>query len=100
MAALQTHDIGFLMLPSVGLALEAAPAGSPQAARHRQVLLASAASLARRFSPRVGCIRSHGDIGARRFEVRPGAGSDPQLRHACSTCRLSAGSLSVLTSLP
>jgi hypothetical protein len=48
-----THDLGFMMGCSFGNALRLAP--SPQ---YREVLLQSARSLAGRFSPRVGCIKS------------------------------------------
>ncbi|RYZ24526.1 MAG: glucuronyl hydrolase [Chitinophagaceae bacterium] len=48
-----THDLGFMMLNSYGNAMRFAPK-----AEWRQVLLQSARSLATRFNPKVGAIRS------------------------------------------
>ena len=64
-----THDIGFILMPSTGLALAAAAPGSAEARRLQGVLVEAAASLAARYEPRVGCVRSHGAIGGERVEV-------------------------------
>ncbi|HSK12348.1 MAG TPA: hypothetical protein VK907_03985 [Phnomibacter sp.] len=48
-----THDLGFMMYNSFGLANEQWPSD-----HYRQVLITSARSLATRFSPVTGCIRS------------------------------------------
>jgi rhamnogalacturonyl hydrolase YesR len=50
----ETHDIGFLMYCSFGNANRLAPDD-----RYRQILIKSAKSLATRFNPKVGCIKSH-----------------------------------------
>jgi unsaturated chondroitin disaccharide hydrolase len=48
-----THDLGFMMYCSFGLANKIHPSD-----RYREILLNSAKSLSSRFSPVVGCIRS------------------------------------------
>jgi unsaturated chondroitin disaccharide hydrolase len=48
-----THDLGFMMYCSFGTANKIAP--QPQ---YNEILLTSARSLATRFNPRVGCIKS------------------------------------------
>ncbi|MDB5016930.1 MAG: glucuronyl hydrolase [Mucilaginibacter sp.] len=48
-----THDLGFMMYCSFGNAIKIAP--KPE---DKQILLNSAKSLATRFSPKVGCIKS------------------------------------------
>lgn len=48
-----THDLGFMMFCSFGNANRIAP--KPE---YREILLASARSLATRFNPKVGCIKS------------------------------------------
>jgi uncharacterized protein YyaL (SSP411 family) len=50
----ETHDIGFMMYCSFGNANRLAPND-----RYRQILINSAKSLATRFNPTVGCIKSH-----------------------------------------
>jgi hypothetical protein len=50
----ETHDIGFMMYCSFGNANRLAPND-----RYRQILINSAKSLATRFNPKVGCIKSH-----------------------------------------
>ncbi len=50
----ETHDIGFMMYCSFGNANRLAPND-----RYRQILINSAKSLAARFNPKVGCIKSH-----------------------------------------
>lgn len=59
----ETHDIGFLMYCSFGNANRLAPND-----RYRQILINSAKSLATRFNPKVGCIKSH-NRGASDFVV-------------------------------
>lgn len=48
-----THDLGFMMYCSFGNALQIAPQD-----RYKEILVNSAKSLATRFNPKVGCIRS------------------------------------------
>lgn len=48
-----THDLGFMLNDSYGLGLRLAPSE-----KYKEVLLEGAASLASRFNPTVGCIRS------------------------------------------
>ncbi|WP_432711003.1 glycoside hydrolase family 88 protein [Pedobacter sp.] len=48
-----THDLGFMMFCSFGNALDIAP--KPE---YKQILLNSARSLASRFDPKIGCIKS------------------------------------------
>ena len=50
----ETHDIGFMMYCSFGNANRLTPDN-----RYRQILINSAKSLATRFNPKVGCIKSH-----------------------------------------
>ena len=59
----ETHDIGFMMYCSFGNANRLAPND-----RYRQILVNSAKSLATRFNPKVGCIKSH-NRGANDFVV-------------------------------
>lgn len=59
----ETHDIGFMMYCSFGNANRLAP-NDP----YRQILINSAKSLATRFNPKVGCIKSH-NRGANDFVV-------------------------------
>ena len=56
------HDIGFMLMGSYGLGLRYAPETVPEA---RDVLLDGARALMRRFSPKVGAIRSWNN---KRFE--------------------------------
>lgn len=48
-----THDLGFMMYCSFGTALTVAPK-----AEYKQILVNSAKSLATRFDPKIGCIKS------------------------------------------
>jgi unsaturated chondroitin disaccharide hydrolase len=48
-----THDLGFMMFCSFGNALDIAPQPA-----YKQILLNSAKSLASRFDPKIGCIKS------------------------------------------
>jgi len=59
----ETHDIGFMMYCSFGNANRLTPDN-----RYRQILTNSAKSLATRFNPTVGCIKSH-NRGANDFVV-------------------------------
>lgn len=59
----ETHDIGFMMYCSFGNANRLASND-----RYRQILINSAKSLATRFNPKVGCIKSH-NRGANDFVV-------------------------------
>ena len=59
----ETHDIGFMMYCSFGNANRLTPKD-----RYRQILINSAKSLATRFNPKVGCIKSH-NRGASDFVV-------------------------------
>jgi hypothetical protein len=59
-----THDLGFMMFCSYGNGLRVDTSG-----RYRRVLLQSAATLARRFNPRVGCIKSWDWNAAWQFPV-------------------------------
>jgi hypothetical protein len=57
----KTHDLGFMMSCSFGMGYKLT--GNPE---YRDILLESAESLAKRFRPEVGCIRSWGDIEDRK----------------------------------
>lgn len=59
-----THDLGFMMYCSFGNAQKTVPSKSNQA-----VLIASARSLIKRFSPATGCIRSWDSKNARDYLV-------------------------------
>jgi len=50
---IHTHDLGFMMYTSFGNANRIAPSGED-----KQILINSAKSLATRFNPKVGCIKS------------------------------------------